>query len=175
DRVDAPARPAHTNFGDPCRIAKPESHRQLALRTIAGTGLDELPSAATPRQSNLDTGANPVAVRLCPDRLHAQCVPTIAAVVPQQARGPVILGDQQIEIPVVVEVRVGRATTDDRPPYGGAELIRDLFESAAASIPEYVRRLRVRDVRLHAIDVVGHVTVDGEDVRPSVQIEVEEE
>ena len=38
-----------------------------------------------------------------------------------------------------------------------------------------MRRLRVGDARLHALDVVGDVAVGGEDVEPAVEIVVEEE
>src|SRR5713101_985767 len=122
DGVDAAARPSHVDLGDPWRVAEAERQRKLALRAVTGAGLDQLPLACAAGEHDLDACANPVAVRLRADGLDAQRVPAIAAVVTQQARGPVILGNKEIEIPIVVVVGICRASTDDRPAKRGTEL-----------------------------------------------------
>ena len=94
----------------------------------------------------------------------------------KQPRRPVVDGHQNVEVAVVVVVGVGRAAADHRracsaaPDCGG-----HLFELLRAGVAEQMRPLRVGDARLHALDVVGDVTVGGEDVRTAVEIVVEEE
>jgi hypothetical protein len=99
----------------------------------------------------------------------------VAAVVAQQHGWAVVLGDREVQVAVVVDVRVGGAARDARPAEIAAELRRDVLEAAVAEVPEQVRRLGVGDLRLHAVDVVGHVPADGEQVEPAVEVEVEEE
>ena len=77
----------------------------------------------------------------------------------------VVLGDDQIQIAVVVDVRIRGAARDDRTPERGTELRGDLVEASASRISEDMSRLRVGHARLHAVDVVGHVSVRREDVR----------
>ena len=90
--------------------------------------------------------------------------------------GPLFVGDQQIEVAVVVEVAVGGAARDDRLLSARRPTrARDLLEPLAAEVPEEMRRLGVGDLRLDAADVVGDVAVGGEDVEQAVEIGVEEE
>ena len=57
----------------------------------------------------------------------------------------------------------------------GAYICCHFVEAAVAKVPEQVCRLRVGDLRLHLLDVVGNVTIYCKDVWASVEVVVEEE
>ena len=99
----------------------------------------------------------------------------IAAIVPQQPRRPIVRRLQHVEVAVVVEVTIGGTPRYDGLIQRGPDAARDRLEPAAAEVSEEMGRFGVGDLRLEAVDVVGHVTVGGEDVHLSVQIRVEEE
>ncbi len=99
----------------------------------------------------------------------------VAAVVPEEARGPVVGGDDDVEISVAVVVGIGGPAADHGHLEGGAQPVVFGLEALVAGVAEQVRRLRVAHARLHGLDVVGHVPVGGEDVEPAVEVVVEEE
>ena len=85
-------------------------------------------------------------------------------------------GQHDVEVAVVVEIAVrarrGRrsAVAAPAPGCGG-----DVLELLLPEVAEQVRRLRIRDARLHAFDVVGDVAVGGRRFEPAVEVVVEEE
>ena len=99
----------------------------------------------------------------------------VASVVPQQPRRTVVRGNQEIEVAVVVDVAVRRATRDDALLEGGAGAQADVLELLCPEVPEQVRRLRIGDLRLDLVDVVRDMPVRGKDIEPAVEIRVEEE
>ena len=131
-------------FADRCRAAEAERQRQLALREIAGAGLDHLPRRGARGAGHARERADGVAVRLRADEFHAQPVVALAAVVAQQPRRAVVGGDEQIRIAVAVVVAIGRAARDHRLLQRGAGTRRHRLEAAVAGVVEQVRRLRVR-------------------------------
>src|SRR5262249_56400675 len=98
-----------------------------------------------------------------------------AAVVAQQPRRSVVRRHEQVQTAGVGEGAEGGAARDHALLQGGAGLRRDFLELASAEIPEEVRRLRVGDLRLDGVDVVGDVAVGREDIGTAVEIEIEEE
>src|SRR5262249_59630181 len=82
DRVDAAAWPPNANLGDALRVAEAERERQLALRTVARAGPDQLPARASPRHHDVHPRADAVAIRRGAAKLHAQRVVAVAAPVP---------------------------------------------------------------------------------------------
>src|SRR5262249_61457913 len=62
DSVNAAARPSDADLCDPGRLAEAERQRQLALRAVAGTCLDQLPLACAAGEHDLDARADPIPV-----------------------------------------------------------------------------------------------------------------
>src|SRR6185436_19674769 len=106
------ARPYDFEARNLLGFAEPECEWQLALRTVARPGLDQAPELRLVAHLQRDFGADAVAIGSRPDRLDAQQVILIAAVIAHQAGGPVVGGQEKVEIAIPVEIRIGRAAAD---------------------------------------------------------------
>src|SRR5579872_748784 len=83
--------------------------------------------------------------------------------------------DEQIQIPVMVDIGVGGAASHDRPVEIGAHLRRHVLEFALTQIVKQQRRLLVLNLRLDAADLLLDVPVGGEDIGIAVQVVIEKE
>src|SRR6476469_2437143 len=86
--------------------------------------------------SELHARADSVAIGLGPDQQNLQPVVRIAAIVAQKLRRLAIIADQNIELAIVVEIADRSTSAHARKCKVGPKLIADIFESAAASVPE---------------------------------------
>ncbi len=100
---------------------------------------------------------------------------TIADVVDQQPQRPVVVGDDDVGVAVVVEVAEGRAPTDLRQPECGARRRRHVLEAAVPKVAkqllalmQWKRIARLRE-RLDGL----HRAVDGQQIEPAVVVVVE--
>jgi len=173
--VHLPAGPDHLDRLDTLRRAQAERERQLALRAVAGAGLDDGPALAAARQAQADARADPVAVGLRAHEPHAQPGVLVAAVVAQQHGRTTVGGHGEIEVAVPVHVGVRGPARDHRPRQRRTDPGDEVLESLVPEVAEQVRRLRVADLGLDLLDVVRHVAAHREDVEAAVEVEVEEE
>src|ERR1700676_823154 len=150
-----------------------ESQHQFALREIAGGGLHCEPLLVAPG-GHANDGADAVAVRFCAGEFDAQAL-VGATLVEVEMRRAAIGHEEDVESTVVIDVGVGGAPCDFRSGEGAPNFIRDLFKLAVPELAEQVRRLRVADALLYALDLIFDVAVGDEDVLPAVVIVVEEE
>src|ERR1017187_3228893 len=168
------AGPLHIYGRDRRIAAQAERQRQFALRAVTRSAADHVPLLAG-RALDAHHGTYAVAVRPDPAQPHAQPVVAIAAVVAEKIGGAVVGGDQNVQVAVLVEIRVGGAARDQRPDEIGAHLGAHVVELVIAQIAKQQRRLAVTYARLHAPDLVFDVAVGGEDIRMAVQVVIEEE
>src|ERR1019366_10459383 len=93
----------------------------------------------------------------------------------KQVRGAVIGGNQDVEIAVAVEIRVGRAARHYGTVERGAHLRAHILELVVAQVAKQQRRFAVVHLGLHAPDLFLDVAVGGENIQRPIQIVVEEE
>ena len=98
----------------------------------------------------------------------------VAAVVAQQVGGLAVVGHEQIQVAVVVDVAGDEPAADllQREPGPGAAA--DLDEAAGRSVAEQQVALRVVRAGAEQRRVVDDVAVDDGEVEPRVVVEVEE-
>src|ERR1035438_1944550 len=94
-------------------LTEPEGERQVAGRSVAGTAAHHIPLLPRPALY-AHHGADTVAIRFRPGQAHVQPVVAVAAIVAIQVRGTVIGGNQNIEVAIAVEVRIGGAARHNR-------------------------------------------------------------
>src|SRR5450755_1897379 len=155
-------------------FAQPEGERQFALRQLARTGFHHAKKPLAFVGFYCHVCADAVTVRARAHSFHSEHVVLVAVVIAQQSSRPIVGGDEQIEVAVIVEVAVCRAAADDGPWQRRSELGRDFLKLFLAQIAEQMRRLSILEGGLHHADVIGNVAVDGEKIEQAVQIVVKE-
>ena len=126
----------------------------------------------------LHDATDTIAIGLRADQLDAQaaicCGSALRFVAEQVHRAP-IGRQQQIQLAVIVDVRIRRAT----PHTGGRKRrvhrFRHFFEFPFAHIAEKMHSLRIADIGLHFLNVVIDVAVGDENVLPAVEVVVKKE
>src|SRR6266542_246114 len=100
-------------------------------------------------------------------------------IVAQQQRRAVDLCQHNIKVTVAVDVRVCGAAADDRLDQRGTALFGGHHEKTApcrtAGIPKKLRRLAVMLAGLNFVNFLLEMTVDTEQIQPSIQIVIEKE
>src|SRR4029450_3784259 len=107
--LDCAARPQDLQTVDGRRLTQPEVSPQIVLPKVAGTRLylAQLPALA---DRTHQARARRAAIALGADRTDEEGVACVAALVQQQRCGVAVVGDQQIEVAVVVDVAGGEGT-----------------------------------------------------------------
>ena len=90
------------------------------------------------------------------------------------------LREGHVEVAVTVDVRIGRAATNDRleqirPGFRAIHSGKTAHRRCAAAIPEQLRRLRVRLAFLHLGNLLLEMAVGRQQVEPAVEIVVKKE
>src|SRR5260221_247277 len=98
----------------------------------------------------------------------------LADVVEQQAKRTARVGDDDVDIAVVVDVAERRTATHVGDAERGTGPVRDLLETSAAQIPEQLGPLlqRERLAPCDRVDVLRDSSVDGEQIEPAVVVEI---
>src|SRR5262245_38641449 len=95
-------------------------------------------------------------------------------IVTQQPRRTSRLGDQDVDVAVAVDVRVGRAAPDDRRSQVSRLRRRHLHEDTAiarsAGVPQQLNRLAVSLERTDILDLFLELTVGVEKIQSPVKI-----
>src|SRR5208283_160374 len=121
-----------------------------------------------------DNRSDAIAIRTRPNQLDTKAVVRGSFVAEQNGRTSVG-GHQQIEIAVIINVSIGRRSSDARPAEIGSNGLRGFDEPAASLIVEQVRRLRILHAFLYGLNLILDVTIGNENVQPTVEIVIEEE
>ena len=145
----------------------------VVLTQVAGAGFD-LANLSGPSDGHEHSRPNGVAVAPLPHQANQKGVVPVTAVVPQEIGGLTVVGCQQVEVPVIVDIGDGKRSTDllhgeaapRRPPL--------LDEAASAGVVEQQPALRVLRSGAHLRRVVDDVAVRDGDVEPAVVVVVEE-
>ena len=170
-RLDASGWPGDFEAFGPLVSRQPKGQGSGALRQIAAPRAHH-PGQLPPRGVQAQAGANAVAVAARALRYHAQEVARARRIVAQQVGRALVGRQQQVEIAIVVIVGIRRTAPDDGPGEPGVGPWLQLREGAVATIPEQLRPLRVGHVA--QVFFIDHVAVDHEEVRPAIEISVEE-
>ena len=120
-------------------------------------------------RSDADLGPDGV-----PDQPQAQVALGIAAVVAQERGGLVVVGDDNVEVAVVVVIAHGRAAADLLQPQARPHLIAHVGEAPLPLIAEELVLLRVCH-RVEQVDVVVEVAVGYKQVAVAIVVVVDEE
>src|SRR5262249_35452776 len=115
-----------------------------------------------------------VAIRGRPPQFHSQGMIPVATIIAKEKRRPAVGGDQQVQVAVIIDIRVGRAPGNLGRAEGGPCGSRRFLESPASEVTKKVWRLAIRDSLLDTLNSVVDVAVGDKDVRPAVQIVVKE-
>ncbi len=121
--------------------------------------------------------ADAVAIGFCAHQFYAQAFigcRRACGFIQKKIGRTAVGGKKKVESAVVVDVGVGGAAADARRVERLAKRIGHFLKIPFAKVAEHVRRHGVFDVGLHALDVAVDVAVGDEDVRPAVEIVVEE-
>src|SRR5579863_2761128 len=93
-----------------------------------------------------------------------------AVLVAVEIRGPVVGGQQQIEISIAIEVAIGQPASHFRLREAFSRESCDIAKLPAAGIQEKLRRLRVSDISPNVAHGFLDVAVDHREVEPAVEI-----
>ena len=116
------------------------------------------------------SSANAIAVAACTNQAQAQPIPPVAHIVSQQ-RGPVVeIGNENIQVAVVVKVEHVGAAAD--AGHLGAE--RDGSERSIATIGKKVIGLGISTAAAGAVNLRIHVTVGYQQIEVAIVVKVKE-
>ena len=153
--------------------AEPEMLARIVLAKVARSGFHfaNLRSCSCRRA---ELRADTVAIALRPDQANEQRVAAAAAVVAEKVGGLTVVRDQQIQIPIVVDVarHEPAAHLFQREARPGAAT--DLDEAAGGDVAEQEIALRVGRPRTELRRVVHDVAVGEGKIELHVVVEVEE-
>src|ERR1039458_3563479 len=119
-------------------------------------------------------GAEAETVAFPAPRLDGQPVIAVAAIVAIEQRRAAAIGDDDVEVAVVVEIGDGGAAAHVLDAKRRSALGRNVLEAAAADVLVEKVALLVAELRVVEFHVVGDVTVGAEDVQTAVVVEVEQ-
>ena len=123
----------------------------------------------------MNLGTDAVTITCFSDELDFNPGVTIAAVVSEKMRRSVGSGNEQVPVAVVVDVTVGCASANHRFCQIRTDFVVYITEFAVCVVMKQVRQLGISDLSLNGVNVIFHVSIGGEDVKVSIEIEIEEE
>ncbi len=95
-------------------------------------------------------------------------------IISEQVYRTAVRGKEQVQAAVIIEISVGGASPNTRGCERQTERLGDFLEFSFTVIPEEMRRHGVFYVGLHALNVRINMAVGDENIRPTVEIVVEE-
>ena len=99
---------------------------------------------------------------------------TVQQIIPVEEGRAAVGGDEDIQVAVVIEIRVGGGAPDLGVGKSAANLVGHVVENTRAIVEEQLRRLGVRGIGGFQHHVVN-VTVDHQQIEITIQIGVKEE
>src|SRR5260370_4026891 len=161
-----PAWPPDLDPRYPVHLCQPEMHSRVARRRIAHRARHVVVLV-----SDANAGAGPVPIAACSHRLQDYPVVSIRADVLPDFRRFAQAGYDDVDPAVAIQVREGAAPVcPDSVLAGRGGLIG---KRAVSQIPEYAIRLFVYG-RFELLHHIVHVRICGEQILPTVIIEIEE-
>ena len=146
---------------------------EVALGVIARSAHDlvDLRSSAA---RDLHPGTDRGPVRSRADTLDQQPIVPASAFVAQQRRRTVQIVDDDVDVPVVVDIAERAAASEIWRGDGGSRRRGHVGEAAVPQVAVQQFRLAVGEVQLAARKLSVHVAVRDEDVLPAVVVDVDE-
>jgi hypothetical protein len=135
-------------------LPEPEGEWQFALGQIAGTGLHHSKQPGAIGRFGKYFCAYAIPIRPHAYESYPQHVILAPIVIAQQPHSSIVRGNQQIEIAVVVEVKLGGASADHRLLQSKAYFCRYVLKFALTLIVKEVWRLSILDGGLDCGDVI---------------------
>src|SRR5438552_10749179 len=159
--------PAYLQDIDACRRAQPEVQHELVLAHVARAGL-YLGDRSAARHRDRRARAHCASVALRPLQGQAEPVIAVPALVEQDQRRVIHVVDNQIQVAVVIQVRVGAAAAAPLPRE--ARLEPYLPERAVAEVLEKQDALPVLRVQGIPINLRIDMPIDHVDVQVAVVV-----
>src|SRR4029453_15733963 len=161
------ARPTDLDRRDRWRLAETEVRAQIGLREVTRAATDFFhPRGAC--GSDRHARADPIAIAFAADQANGQPVLRIAASVLEETRGAIDVGDQRVEIAVVIVIADRQAAAGSWPHGRGAHRCCYLGERAVPCVLEQHRRFGIGLVELVLIDLGIDMPVDEQQILPAV-------
>ena len=145
---------------------------KIALRHKAAAAAD-LVDLLVLTGNTLDARSDAAAIGFHPNGPYFDPVMVFGRITTQQRRRLIDVGNEDVHIPIIVEVPKGAAAAHGRVQYAGSDLGRDIFEAPISQIPIDHSSLPKRDiVPTELFDLRVNVTVAFENIRPAIVIKI---
>ena len=115
--------------------------------------------SAAPRPSRLD---------FTPTSMTSSQWLAFATIVAQQLREVIAIGDGNVQVAVIIEVRHRHAPTHGGHHEVGAQLLRHLLKLARAQVAEHQLRLLPENLVVIEVDVIHHTAIYLENIYPTI-------
>src|SRR5262249_48678255 len=123
---------------------------------------------------NFDARADAVTIGADPDQSDLKPMIAGAAIVQQQLRLLAIVAHQNIEVPIVIDIRQSRSPTHARKLKIRSEFVTHVLKDTTTGIAIEKLRLRVTSLRVVQLNVVQNMPVSHEYVARSVVVVIDE-